>query len=282
MLKREMISMSWAKILEFLDTPMATPESYGTFHLVFFIASILLGVLLCFIFKDGKKHAPNIVLVTSILVILLEVYKLINFGYGNSYETELDYNFQWYAFPFQFCSTPMYVGLMAGILRKGRIHDSLCAYLATYAVFAGLCVMIYPGDVFMDTVGINIQTMICHGSMLTIGIYLFGSGYVKTEHKTILKALPVFCGAVSIAVCLNEWAYYSGLLEEHFFNMFYFSRHADPHLPVYSDVQRALGVDNPLSFIIYIAVFTLAAYLILLIAMGIRSLLNPKKKRIYA
>ena len=273
--------MNWAKVLQILDTAMVTPESYGWFHIFFFVLSIVAGVALCFILKDGKKHAPNVVLVTAVVVILLEVYKMINFGF--TYEGEIDYNFPWGSFPFQFCSTPMYVGLAAGLLRKGRVHESLCAYLATYAVFAGLCVMIYPGDVFIDTIGINIQTMICHGSMLTIGIYLFGSGYVKTEHKTILKALPVFCTMVLIAVGLNEWGYRSGLVEEHFFNMFYFSPYEAPHLPVYSDVQRALGVDNPLSFIIYVAVFTLAAYLILLIAMGIRALLNPvQKRKLYA
>lgn len=269
--------MNWAKVLQILDTAMVTPESYGWFHIFFFVLSIVAGVALCFILKDGKKHAPNVVLVTSIVVLLLEVYKMINFGF--TYEGEIDYDFPWGSFPFQFCSTPMYVGLAAGLLRKGRIHESLCAYLATYAVFAGLCVMIYPGDVFIDTIGINIQTMICHGSMLTIGIYLFGSGYVKTEHKTILKALPVFCTMVLIAVGLNEWAHRTGLLEEHYFNMFYFSPYTDPHLPVYSDVQNALGVDNPLSFVVYVAAFTLAAYLILLIAMGIRALLTPAQKR---
>ena len=78
---------------------------------------------------------------------------------------------------------------------------------------------------------------------------------------------------------LNEWAHRTGLLEEHYFNMFYFSPYTDPHLPVYSDVQNALGVDNPLSFVVYVAAFTLAAYLILLIAMGIRALLTPAQKR---
>ena len=274
-----MMTVSWAKVLEFLDTSMVTPTSYGWFHILFFALSIVAGVVLCFVLKDGQKYAPRVVLTAAVVVLLLEVYKMVNFGFGDTYATKLDYSFQWYAFPFQFCSTPMYVGLAAGILGKGRIHDCLCAYLATYAVFAGLCVMIYPGDVFMDTVGINIQTMVCHGSMLTVGIYLFGSGYVRAEHKTILKALPVFCGMVAIAMGLNEWAYRSGLLEQHDFNMFYFSPYQPAHLPVYSDVQNALGVDNPLSFVIYIIGFTLAAYVVLLIAMGIRALLTPAHKQ---
>lgn len=269
--------MFWTNVLKFLDTEMTEPASYGAFHLFFFVLSIVAGVFLCLIVKDHKKHAPRIVFATAVIVAVLEVYKMINFGF--SYEDGISYSFPWGSFPFQFCSTPMYVGLLVGLFRKGRIHDALCAYLATYAIFAGLCVMIYPNDVFIETVGINIQTMICHGSMLTIGIYLLGSGYVKAHNRTILKAIPVFAAMVAVAMGLNEWAYRSGLLEEHFFNMFYFSPYADPHLPVYSDVQNALGVANPLSFIVYVAAFTLAAYLMLLIAMGLRRAFTPHRKK---
>ena len=264
--------MNWTKVLEILDTAMVTPESYGWFHIFFFVLSIVVGVALCFILKDGKKHAPNVVLVTSVVVLLLEVYKMINFGF--TYEGEIDYDFPWGSFPFQFCSTPMYVGLAAGLLRKGRIHESLCAYLATYAVFAGLCVMIYPGDVFVETIGINIQTMICHGTMISVGAALFAGGHVKLEHKTILKALPVFAVCVAIACVMNELARVTGLLERESFNMFYFSPYVAPSLPVYSLVQGV--VPFPWSLIIYIAGFTAAAYLMLLIAKGIGSIKRNK------
>jgi hypothetical protein len=166
----------------------------------------------------------------------------------------------------------MYVGLLAGIVRRGKVHDAACAYLATYAVFAGACVMFYPNDVFISTIGINIQTMICHGSMLTIGIYLLATGYVKLEHKTILKAIPVFCCAVLIAVVLNEIAYRTGLLTTDTFNMFFISPYCDPHLPVYSIVQEHVAF--PWCLIIYIAAFSLAAYLMLLIAMGVKALVK--------
>lgn len=272
--------MFWTNVLKFLDTEMTEPASYGPFHLFFFALSIAVGVLLCLCVKNHKKNAPRIIFTTAVIVAVLEVYKMINFGF--SYEDGISYSFPWGSFPFQFCSTPMYAGLLVGLFRKGRIHDALCAYLATYAVFAGLCVMVYPNDVFIETVGINIQTMICHGSMLTIGIYLLGSGYVKAENRTLFKALPVFAAMVAVAMGLNEWAYRSGLLEEHFFNMFYFSPYADPHLPVYSNVQNALGVANPLSFIIYVAAFTLAAWLMLVIAMGLSRAFAPRRRKVKA
>jgi hypothetical protein len=159
----------------------------------------------------------------------------------------------------------MYVGLLAGALRKGKVHDALCTYLATYALFAGLCVMIYPAQVFIGTIGINIQTMICHGSMVTVGMYLLYSQYVKTEHKTILKGIPVFACLVAVAMVMNEIAHATGLLERETFNMFFISPYCEGTLPVYSLVQGV--VPYPWNLVIYIVMFTVAAYLMLLFGM---------------
>lgn len=207
--------------------------------------------------------------------IILEIYKqtVYSFSYNGGI---FNFDYQWYAFPFQFCSTPMYVQLLASLVKKGKLHNSLCAFLATYAVFAGLCVMIYPGDVFTDLIGVNIQTMVCHGSMLSVGIFLFGSGYVKLEYKTIIKAIPVFASAVGLAIAMNEIMYLSGLLNGETFNMFFISRHFDPSLPVYSLVQEAIPF--PWCTIIYISVFSLAAFVILLIAMGLNKLIYKSKE----
>ena len=261
----------WQSVLTFLDSSMETPPSFGWFHLLWLALTFLALIpLLRFPKQQSDTHIRRVLLVTAILVTVLEVYKQINYSF--SYENGIAFDYQWYAFPFQFCSTPRYIGLLAGLTKKGKVHESLCAYLATYALFAGLAVMIYPNDVFIETIGINIQTMICHGSMITIAIYLFATGYVKLEHKTVLKAMPVFAVTVGMAAVMNEIAYQVGLLETETFNMFFISPHCDPSLLIYSDVQKV--VPFPWSLVIYILGFTAAAYLVLLIAMGIGVLIK--------
>ena len=256
------------KVLEILDTSMETPTAYGWFHLLFLALSFGMAILLCFLYKKGYiKNVKRVVFITALTVIVLEIYKMINFGF--SYKDGIEYNFPWSSFPWQFCSTPMYVGFLAG-LTKGKVHDACCAFLATFAVFAGTAVMLYPGDVFIGTIGINIQTMICHGSTITIGIFLYYTNHVKAELKTMLKALPVFAGCLSVAVILNEVGYVVGLTEDYFFNMFYVSPHEEGHLPVYSSIQGV--IPYPWCFLIYILGFSLAGFIILLIAMGIKKL----------
>lgn len=257
-------------ILRILDADMIKPEMYGWFHILSLVLTGLVTVLLC---KYSKKLQPRkVVLVTAIVVSLLEIYKQVNYSF--SYTEGISFDYQWYAFPFQFCSTPMYIGLLAGLTKKGKLHDAANAYLATYAVFAGVCVMLYPSTVFISTIGINIQTMICHGSMIAIGVYLLHCGYVKIEHKTILKAIPVFAVCVALACVMNETAYRTGLLERETFDMFFISPYGTPSLPVYSLVQGV--VPFPWCLVIYIGAFTLAAYLMLLIAIGVKTI--GKKK----
>ena len=265
-------------VLEFLNLKMETPTQFGWFHLLSIALTVIVTVLLCKFYKplhdDDGKIARRVIVITAVIVTLFEIYKQINYTFSVS-NGVITADYQWYAFPFQFCSTPMYVGLLVAIFKKGKIHESLCAYLATYAVFAGAAVTAYTGDVFTATIGINIQTMVCHCSMIVVGAYLLYTGYVKVEHKTILKALPVFSAAVMVACILNEIAFATGLTANHYFNMFYVSPHCDPHLPVFSLVQPI--VPYPLDLIIYIAGFTAAAYIILLIAILIKTICKKKR-----
>lgn len=258
-------------LLRFFDSKMPQPQPYGLFHLAWFAASILVGILLCATHKKGDgQRVRRTVLITAIVVTLLEIYKQINYSF--SYEDGISFSYQWYIFPWQFCSTPMYVGLIAGLTKKGFLHRAANAYLATYALFAGAAVMFLPTSVFIETIGINIQTMVCHGSMITIAIYLLYTGYVQANVKSFFRAVLVFSVTVGIAVILNEIGYQTGLTENHYFNMFYISPYCPPSLPVYSLVQQVLPY--PLSLTVYVAAFTLAAYLILLAAMGVHSLIR--------
>ena len=68
-------------LLNILDTKMEVPVPYGWFHILFFVASILIGVTLC------KRHPTAseqfirwLLLGASLLVISLELYKQINFS----------------------------------------------------------------------------------------------------------------------------------------------------------------------------------------------------------
>ncbi len=264
-------------ILELLDTRINAPKMLGGFHILWLFITAAATILLCRYFRE-ERYIDKVVFITSVTAIVLEVYKQINYTFSVQ-DGVIVADYQWYAFPFQFCSMPMYVGLLASLLKKGRVKNALYAFLGTYGLFAGLCVMIYPNDVFCSILGINIQTMICHGSMVAIGIYLLYSGRVKPAHKTALKAMAVFAIAVGTAAILNELAFLVGIVPTETFNMFFISPHCEPSLPVYSLVQSV--VPFPFCLIIYILAFSLAAYIILLVSMLIKKTFSKKQSITY-
>lgn len=264
-------------VLEVLDAQVAeAPVPYGVFHLVSFALAVLAGIGLCaWMKKPTALQVRRVVLAVSLVVLILELYKQINYTFQVS-DGGITAKYQWYIFPWQFCSTPMYVGLLAA-LTKGRVHKAACAYLTSFSLFAGLAVMCYPTTVFVRTIGINIQTMVCHGSMITLGLWLLGTGYVPTRLRTVLRAIPVFAVMVGIAVVLNEWAYRVGIAPGEFFNMFYVSPYCEPHLPVYSLVQPL--VPFPWSLVLYVLGFSVAACAPVLLALGIQKLAFQAKRR---
>ena len=249
--------------LSLLDTKMAVPALYGPFHVFFIVTSIFCGFSLSkHCTNKGETFIRRFLLIESLLITVLEIYKQINFSFHVN-GSQINFDYQWYAFPFQFCSTPMYIGLLAAVVKRKSLHMRLCSYLTTYALFAGICVMAYPATVFIDTVGINIQTMICHGSMITVGIVLLRTGYMNATLKTVIQALPVFLVLVLVAIGMNEIAYQTGLLETETFNMFFISPYCSPELPVYSQIQGI--VPFPFSVLVYVAGFTAASGIIMLL-----------------
>ena len=240
------------------ELSMSQPKLYGWFHILCLLMTIGLTIILLKL-KRNEKNIRLIVGSLSILVMILEVYKQLYYSF-NCGQSDI-FTYQWNIFPWQFCSTPMYVGLIAAVVRNQKLHYRLCCYLSTYALMAGICVMLYPCSVFTENVLINIQTMVNHGTMVSIGVYLLLSGYIKCELQTLKEAGIVFAVCIYIAIALNEWAYLSGLLEDYPFNMFYISPYVQGGLPVYGTIQQLLPY--PLDLMVYIIGFTAGSGMIL-------------------
>ena len=267
------------QIYNFFDMDMPRPVSYGWFHIMFIFIAIAATVLLCVFFKDAKdKIFRRIMLISWLIMVVLEIYKQLNYSISFP-DGEFSWDYQWYAFPYQFCSTPLYVLPFLAFMKEGKIRDFFEAYISTFSLFAGLVVFIYPNDVFINTIGINIQTMVHHGLQIVLGVYCAVYNRKKLNFKYFLKAIPVFMTLLFIAVILNETAgaYIKTAFDETF-NMFYISRLFPCTLPVVSLFYPPV-LPWFLFFLVYSVGFCLAATAIFYIIFGIMKLvyyLNEK------
>ncbi len=255
--------------LKLLDAQMERPLPYGAFHLAAFAAVIIAAVLLSVFGKNAKDRTfRRICFVFWLILILFETYKQINFSF-NYDETRTWWDYQWYAFPFQMCSAPIYILPFIFLSKpESAVRRATVSFMAFYILFAGTAVMFYPGDVFIETIGINIQTMVWHGSQVILGVYFIVYYRRSISLRFFAKAIPVFLIMVAAATALN-------LIIPNFtdetFNMFYISPKFPSTLPVLSSFYT--GPENPpmpwAAFLaLYLVGYTLAAFIIFLIGKG--------------
>ena len=263
------------KIVYFLQRKMETPKLYGTWHIIALLLVIALTVFLVVKYRNAPdKSMRRILFAAWIIMVLLEIYKQIVFSMSSADGITAVWDFQWYAFPFQFCSTPLFALPFAAFLPEGKIRQAIMAFLSTFSLFAGLAVMIYPGDVFIDMIGINFQTMVHHGFQVALGIFI--SAYYVRKHtlKTFAGGIAVFAVFCSVAMALN-FAVHDVLKIEETFNMFYISPYYDCTLPILSIIYKAVPYFAFL--LIYILGFSLVAALFFGISKGIAAVCGKKK-----
>ncbi|MBR6737466.1 MAG: YwaF family protein [Clostridia bacterium] len=261
-------------IINFLDFKITTPEPYGYLHLLFIALVIITTVILCVKFKNAsQKVYERIILISWIIMVVFEAYKQFNFTF--SYDgTTITGDYQWYAFPFQFCSTPLYVFPFIVFCKNERVKNAAIAFTMTFVLFAGLAVYATPTTIFVETLGINIQTLTHHGLQIVMGI--FTAVYYREKLgnlKFFVHGTVMFLGVLIIAQALNLLA---PLWTSETFNMFFISPHGTCELPILQDIQPL--VPNAIFFIIYLVGFSLVALLVFGIETGIYKLVKHFKK----
>lgn len=106
------------RALTALSTTMERPQPYGWFHIMFVVIMVVVTIAVSLLLrKKSDKTIRVVVLTYAAICLLFEVYKQLLFSYTPATNT---WDYQWYAFPFQFCSTPMYVALVAGLIKKRK------------------------------------------------------------------------------------------------------------------------------------------------------------------
>ena len=271
-------------LLDYLKFKNA-PGNYGWFHILALLLVISAIVILCvFIKKVDEKKLKLILIITSAVMIGLEIYKQLTFSW-NILDAK-NSKYAWYSFPFQFCSTPMYVMLVAGLVKPGKFRDYLLSFLATFSLFGGLAVMLYPNDVFVTRVGIDVQTMVHHGSQVVIGLFLLIKGVVKPHWKTFLQSFAVFASLVIVALTLNLIMPAIGITAGQTFNMFFISPYHACTLPVLSFFySKPIGVEGGSIgkyigfFALYFIGFSLISIIILSVDLGITKLIRLIKSK---
>ena len=262
---------TFEKIITFIGKTAERPKPFGVFHIV------SVGIILAISFfvitqrhRITEKILAYSMLTSGVIMVVLEIYKQV----VTSYDPETDtWAYPWHFFPFQFCSTPIYLTLIAFFLYKiGKTEHfrAVTAFLGTYSLIGAVVVFsVGMESVFASIIGINIQTTIHHGLMFILAVAILSSGKVSFTLKTAVNTYKIFCVLVVTALVLN-----STLGRGKHFDMFYLASDSQFVYPIFNDLFGG-KLPHFVYVIGYMVLFTLGASLILWIG----RLIKVKKEK---
>ncbi|MCD8373406.1 MAG: YwaF family protein [Clostridia bacterium] len=201
------------------------PQPYGVFHLTFIFLSLLIMVTICYLSRKSSDKTFRIVMFcTGLFLILSEIYKQLYYYYAAGGE-----GYDWYIFPFQLCSVPMYLSVIVGCMKKNKIRDSICGYLASIGFLGGIMAYVEPSGILNGQYFTLIHSCVWHALLIFIALYILFTNNACKNLGDYKYALIIFGGVVLAATALNLI-----FRDKPNFNMLYISPFHNSPLAVFS------------------------------------------------
>ena len=100
--------------------------------------------------------------------------------------------YNWWYFPFQLCSIPMYLLLLYPWLRQKVARRILLTFLMSYTLLGGIAVFADPSGLHYPLVSLTVHSYLWHILLILIGI-LSGIIYFRSAHELPPSAPAHFC-----------------------------------------------------------------------------------------
>ena len=220
---------------------MEEPTSYGWFHIMMCGVTIALLVVYIVLWrKADEKTFRKVIFWTWVVLVILEALKQLtyNFSYNAEDPASSSFWYFWDGFPFQFCAAPLYAyPVIAFLPNKGKVSkfiwESFVGLAVCFASFGGLACLVYPAQLFVDLIIVNIQSLLYHGLMFVVGVFMAVWLGNRLNIKFISKSPICFILFVAVAMLLNVTFVKGGIVPEGTrFNMYYISPYFPSTLPV--------------------------------------------------
>ena len=236
------------------------PGAYSWFHLLWI--AIMVAACVAVSLTVARKHSAKtdriMVSIFSLILIGCEVFKqLFWFEFYGYYRFEI--------FPFQFCSVPIYVAILASVIPWEKVREVCYRFLAFYGIIGGIAVMVVPTAVlYTYFISMSIHAMLWHSVLVVMGVYLIVSrGYGKRIREMLTSAL-ILVGFVAIAIVGNILVYKLHLdtpacQPGDNLSMFYISPYYPTQLPLLGAVQE---ISYPLFVLCYLLFFNSFAMIV--------------------
>jgi len=244
-----MLSNLLKTILQKTAWPMAAPKPYSLFHILCSVAGVTLALWLARRRRLSEKQALHVLLSCGILLAASEIYKQLFLYYIVNQGT-----YDWWYFPFQLCSTPMYLCLfLPFIWNRPAARRLVCGYLQDFGLLGGIMALAEPSGLLHSYWTLTLHGLSWHILLVFIGLFCGVSGLAGQGVREYKKELLLFAFFCLIATAINVATHGQA-------DMFYIS----PYYPVTQIFfcQLSLRYGIPAGIMLYLGAICAGGFLI--------------------
>ncbi len=247
--------MSWLdSLMNATAWEIIEPRAYGPFHLVFTFVGIAVCAFLAWKLRNvGEKGNRVILLTVGIFLMFTEIYKQL-FYYFHVENNE----YAFWIFPFQLCSVPMYLCIIAALIKPGKVQAGMYGFMTTFNLLGGIMAFVEPSGIIHEHLTLLLHAFVWHLSLIFIGFYLIASGRCAKTVRDYKYAAITFLALCVVAFAINLilWVPSDGDI-----NMFFIGP-KNSSLAVFKWISETFGWY--VSTLLYLPAVCLGAYVIFL------------------
>lgn len=186
----------WIGATAWLMTP---PAAYGAFHLLFLLFGLGGSIALAYrLRRCSAVCCRRILLGVGLFLMSCETYKLLFYYYVIGHGS-----FQWWVFPFQLCSIPMYLCVAANLTRSEAVRSAIYTFLCTYNLLGGFLALLEPSGLCHEYWTLTIHAFVWHTLLVFLGAFLLSTGNDPKSRRDFGRATVLFLILCAMAFCIN-------------------------------------------------------------------------------
>jgi len=146
-------------------------------------------------------------------------------------------SYDWWFFPFQLCSIPMYLCLLLPFLRAGSCKTRIYTFMQDFSIMGGVAALVIPEGFSYIHWSLTLHGYLWHIALIIISLLIWVSGRADHSRKGFFNMLPLFFFCCFAATLINITAPGHGRA-----NMFYISPLTESTQPLFRELTARIGI----------------------------------------
>ena len=214
--------------------PMEAKLPYSPFHLILTAAGCALAVSCALWCARSPRIRPSRLLAScGLSLALLELYKQ-----GFLWEIVFRHTYNWWYFPFQLCSVPMYLCLLYPFF-PGR-QKRFATFLQDFGLLGGIMTLAVPDGLLHPYWALTLHGFFWHFMLIFLGLYCRQKNLADPLANGFLRMLPLYFFCCALASVLNTIIQF--LPGQHAYaDLFYINCFFPSEQPVFRQISLMFG-----------------------------------------